>query len=138
MARRVCAAALGHDTKSHTLSGTACRWGASFGETRMNGPDSMPLAPALPAKAPALYREAGPTCSWATSALAELAGLDVLEAEAHATRDGGDAVHVVHGGLQHLALQARGLLDGGWNQSRSPRVFAGWVHPFRPTKKDNN
>jgi uncharacterized protein (TIGR00266 family) len=25
-----------------------------------------------------------------------------------------------------------------WVQSRSPRVFAGWVHPFRPVKKNND
>ncbi len=34
-----------------------------------------------------------------------------------------------------LRFSGRGRL---WVQSRSPRVFAGWVHPFRPVKKDND
>jgi len=34
-----------------------------------------------------------------------------------------------------LRFSGRGRL---WVQSRSPRVFAGWVHPFRPVKKDKN
>ena len=34
-----------------------------------------------------------------------------------------------------LRFSGKGRL---WIQSRSPRVFAGWVHPFRPTKKDND
>ena len=34
-----------------------------------------------------------------------------------------------------LRFSGRGRL---WVQSRSPRVFAGWVHPFRRVKKDND